>query len=405
MELNGFNSDNYRYFYLGKSKDWSSYTNFSYGELLESDIVKISKEDLLQRLFSHNYSRIKGNIYEHEVVEYPVDEPFDIFKYISMQKPIKFKWDGVFAFRYDVGEYAFINAWMNEKMSSNRRSRRDFYSSVYEENKRVLNLISEEEKIELNNEYFNSIVTLSKQIVSSNQQLQNFKPTVFKLKVNTSFELEYNKDEEWYLTDPAIFMVMFNQDFIRLLANSTEILGSEKERIFFEEYKDNINNKKRRYYKFKDNIKIDNIWTLMNTFSLEHFGVGFSQTILRANVWTIDTCKLNKNNFNPGGIVKYFYVDYCDDFCDRIAEREILKVANRVNYEEAKNIEDENINAENAKKQLDDETEYIKNHEKAYKKYCQNQGSIKYSGFIESEKKQHVKRLVKILNNRAKNIN
>lgn len=405
MELNGFNSNNYRYFYLGRSKEWSGYTNFSYGELLENDIVKISKEDLLQKLFSHNYHRIKENIYEHEVVEYPVNEPFDIFKYISIQKPIKFRWDGVCAFGYDEGEYALINAWMNERMNSNRRSYHDILTPICEANRRVLNLIREEEKIEFNNETFNFIDTLNKQIVSSNQQLQNFEPKVFKFKVNTSFELEYNKDEKWYLTDPSIFMAMFNQDFIRLLANSTEILGNEKERIFFEEYKDNINNMTRRYYKVKDNIKIYNVNVLTNEFSLEHFGVGFSHIITNRNAKFVYTCKLNKSNFNPDGSVKYFYVDYCDDFYDRIAEREILKIANRVTFEEAKNIENENKNAINAKKHLDAQMEYIKKHKKAYRKYCGSHGSSNYSDFIESEKKQHIKRLVKILNNRAKNIN
>lgn len=120
MECNGFNSDNYRYFYLDKSKAWSGFTSFTYGELLETDIIKISREDLSKKLFNSNYwNRIIPNTYDHSIVEHIMNEPFGLYKYISMQNHITFKWNGVISFCYEVGEYAIINERLERKMSSN----------------------------------------------------------------------------------------------------------------------------------------------------------------------------------------------------------------------------------------------------------------------------------------------
>lgn len=56
MKLNGFDSDNYRYFYLDKSEICKDkYISFTYGELLENDIYKISREDLKRMIFSSTY--------------------------------------------------------------------------------------------------------------------------------------------------------------------------------------------------------------------------------------------------------------------------------------------------------------------------------------------------------------
>ena len=63
MKCNGFDSDNYRYFNLNKSGGFSGYTNFSYGELKDNDIIKLSNKDLVNLLFSNNYFSLKDDIY------------------------------------------------------------------------------------------------------------------------------------------------------------------------------------------------------------------------------------------------------------------------------------------------------------------------------------------------------
>lgn len=121
----------------------NGFNNLSYGKLVEIDIIKISKGDLLVRMFNDNYYRfIKSNIYEHEIVEYPMEEQFDLFKYISIQKTIRFKYDGVLEFLYMYGEYAIIDDWMDKKTSSYNTTRRILCSgSICEENKRVLSVV------------------------------------------------------------------------------------------------------------------------------------------------------------------------------------------------------------------------------------------------------------------------
>lgn len=394
MKLNGFNSDDYRYFYLDKSQDWSGFTNFSYGELKENDIIKLSKRDLAERLFSSNYyNRIIENIYPHNVVEYPLDKPFDLFEYIKMQQPITFKWNGVLSFIYEYGEYAYINSWMNQKMNSSKNSKRiSAYrdcGTIKEENERILNLIRDEE-----------IVNIKKDLVISTEQLsQKFQNKTFKFKTDTKFELEYSKDETWSLVDSSIFMAVFNQDFIRLLANSTEILGQEKERIFLEEYKDNIPNLTRRYYRVKEGITINEIYEIIGDLSLEHFNSGFDSLIVRINAEMVSTCKLNKDNFNSNGSIKYFYVDYFDSFNDRIAEKEILKIAVRVSQKEALEIHQRNVASIMEKRTLNEALEYIQKHKSSYRKFCHRNIGTTPIDFVENEKQQLLKRLINILKN------
>lgn len=387
MECNGFNSDNYRYFYLDRSKDWSGFTNHTYGKLLGNDIIKISREDLKIRLFNSNYwDRIIQNIYEHYIVEYPINEPFDLYKYISMQNPITFKWDGILNFCYDEGEYAIINEWLGKKMSSNKPLVSMFPGeSVCEKNQKILDMICEEEKIR--------VKSIEDKI--ENQLPCEIEPQVFKFKKDTIFKLPYQKGETWILTDSSIFLALFNQDFIRLLSNSTEILGLEKERIFLEEYQDNIPNMTRRYYRVKENIVIDSVYQIMGDCSLESFDVGFESMVVRMNGVIVETCKLNSDN-----TVRCFFVDYSDSFKDRIAEKEILKIAYRLPQVDAKKLEDENINIIKEKQQFEEAVEYIRKNKKRYEKYCQRNDNPTPESFMNNEKEQLVKRLINTFNNR-----
>lgn len=212
--------------------------------------------------------------------------------------------------------------------------------------------------------------------------------------------MPYKKGESWILTEPSVFLALFNQDFIKLLSNSTEILDEEKEKIFYEEYKDNILTTTRRYYRLKENIIIDNVYQIADETSLEDFGVGFNSLVVRVNGALVDTCKYNKNNFAKFNSVKYFYVDYPDSFNDRIIEKEILKIAYRLPLVEALKIEKENLNCIKEKEQFDEASEYIRKNQKSYKKYCQKNPESNIYDFINYEKKQLVMRLVNTFNNK-----
>lgn len=389
MQCNGFNSDDYRYFYLEQSKDWAGFTNWSYGKLQENGIIKISKEDLKNRLFSDNYwNQIRPNIYEHEVVEYPSDQPFDLFEYISMQKAITFKWDGVLTFHFDTGEYAIINQWLAQKMSSPTPLSRILpEETIANKNKHVLSMVYAEEKIPMK-----SLEDKAKKELSLEIQ-----PQAFKFKESTPFYLECHLGESWPLTDTSIFLSVFNQNFIRLLANSKEIVGKEKEELFLREYQDNIPNTTLRYYHVKNHIHIDKVSRLMDECSLENFGVGFDSLIVRANAVMVDTCSFNRNNFLEDGSVKYFYVEYQDNFNDRIAEKEIKKVAIRLPYEKARQIEMENNIILKEKEDSQANTIYINKHKKQYDKFCKRNPQGTHEDFIQKERKELALRLVKSL--------
>lgn len=391
MQCNGFNSDNYRYFYLEQSKDWASFTNLNYGQLQENDIIKVSKEDLKNRLFSSNYwYQIRPKIYKSEVVEYPSDQPFDLFKYISMQQAITFKWDGVLTFNFDRGEYAIINQWLAQKMSSHTPLSRILpEETIADKNKHVLSMVYAEEKIPMKSLEDKARKELSLEI----------QPQAFKFKESTPFSIECHPGESWPLTDTSIFLSVFNQNFIRLLANSREIVGKEKEELFLREYQDNIPNTTRRYYQVKNRIHIDKVSKLMDECSLEDFGVGFDSLIVRANAVMVGTCSFNRNNFWEDGSVKYFYVEYQDSFNDRIAEKEIEKVAIRLPYEKAMQIETENNIILKEKKDSQANAIYINKHKKQYDKFCKRNPQGTYEDFIQKERKELALRLVKSLTN------
>ncbi len=392
MKCNGFDSDNYRYFNLNKSGGFSGYTNFSYGELKDNDIIKLSNKDLVNLLFSNNYFSLKDGIYPYHIKEYPSNEPFDLFKYIRMQDAITFKRDGVVRFSFGYGEYAFISDFMKEKMNSNMLSTKLLVdTTIKEENERMLSLIKESEKVKLGNS------SLKEEIVPCNRQGYKFIKDI-------CFELEYHKDESWSLTEPSLFLALFNQDFIRLLSNSTEIVGKDKEEIFLSEYQDNLDEMPIRYYQVKDDVKVDSLGELFNSFSLNNFDKDYHSIVVRENAKMIDICKVNRDNFKEDGSLKYFYVTYDNDFSDRIAEREILKIAVRVPYKEALKRYKMDLECIKEKRLFDEAEEFVKNHKASYNKFIRKNKDVTPVDFLLRERSMLEKRLVKTLKTRVDTI-
>ena len=61
----------------------------------------------------------------------------------------------------------------------------------------------------------------------------------------------------------------------------------------------------------------------MGECSVDGLGCEFSSFVIRMNASMLGICKYNLDNYNKDGTVKYFYIDYNDSICDRIAEKEI----------------------------------------------------------------------------------
>ena len=354
--------------------------------------LKLTNKDLVNLLFSNNYFSLKDDIYSYHIKEYPSNEPFDLFKYIRMQDAITFKRDGVVLFSFGYGEYAFISNFMKEKMNSNMLSTKLLVdTTIKEENKRIFSLIKESEKVKLGNS------SLKEEIVPCNRQGYKFIKDI-------CFELEYHKGEAWSLTEPSLFLALFNQDFIRLLSNSTEIVGEDKEEIFLSEYQDNLDELPIRYYQVKDDVKVNSLGELFDSFSFNNFDKDYHNIVVRENAKMIDICKANRDNFKEDGSIKYFYVTYDDDFSDRIAERELLKIAVRVPYKEALKRYKMDLECIKEKRIFDEAEEFVKRHKASYNKFIRKNKDVTPVDFLLRERSMLEKRLVKTLKTRVDTI-
>lgn len=81
--------------------------------------------------------------------------------------------------------------------------------TILKRNQKILNMIYDSEKININTITDKTLNYLSYQI----------QPQGFKFKVDTSFKLPYKKGESWILTEPSVFLALFNQDFINYEKN------------------------------------------------------------------------------------------------------------------------------------------------------------------------------------------
>lgn len=404
MKLNGFDSDNYRYFLLQDNSCFKKYNDIVYSELVSGDIVKISCKELKNNLLNSNfYRQIISVIYPFDVKEYPKDEEFDLFKYISMQENIKYKYNSVINLSYDSGEYAFIDSWMMNKLNSLSKSHRLFLKrnsgSIWEENNRIFNMIEDSEKIDVSSINFQLEDKLKNKIDGVYNQLDIKNNRAFHFSEDTSFEAEVFKEEVWPLTNLSVLLSLINQKFIHLFSNSVELLGKDKEEVFFEEYKDNIPNTNRRYYKVKSGVKVNNIYQLVGECSVDDLGCEFSSLVVRVNAPFLDTCKYNIDNYNKDGTIKYFYIDYNDSICDRIAEKEILKVATRLSFTDS--LVRYRMDLEKEKQNIleKEALQYVNKHKSSYKKASRG-GYITPLEFVELEKNKLQKRIVKTLENR-----
>lgn len=411
MELNGFNSDDYRYFKIIND------VHFGHHVYKKGAIIKFNQDNLKKYLFDKNYHIIISNAFSYfpreyipEFKPYPVNEPFDLIKYINMQEQIIFPQDCNLNITIENNKFLVIDKWLNEKINNE-----DLFNSIDTLDYGVKN------SKELNNQIFTpfsseEIITDFK-LLRALQQTHNhndqqslcniskekFKAQAYRNKGLKKFiNLNFKKGEIVNLSKPDIAMLVLNQDFINLIINSTEIIGIEKEIIFKNEYKDNIPYEPIRYYKFKDRIKLKPneirslYWDMDNTFYRLYPNSNY-------NLYHISIPHINHDemSLDNNGYVKYFNIYYEDGTDDYLAENEILKIADRLSQDEAIKLYEAKKQAEFLYKREKETDKYIQKHKSRYEKVRRKNPNITPIQFMDSEierdKKYQATRLVKVL--------
>lgn len=205
------------------------------------------------------------------------------------------------------------------------------------------------------------------------------------------FKIPFQKEETWFLTNPAVSFLLLNQEFIREMYASEEILGEEKEMIFYEEYKDNIPNTKIRYYEIKEDVLVTNAHELDSEMGLEDFNHQYSSIILRM-YGTLLFCKENIENYRKDLTIKTFAILYNDSVHDRDLEEEIEKIAIRIPFEEALIKYKKDIETLNEKQERKEIEEVISKYKRKFHK-----SHLSPEEFFKKEKMQAEQNLVRVL--------
>lgn len=337
MELNGFNSDDYRYFFINKDVKWIDTTGMlSYFN--NGDIVKIRNDKLIERLFNSNYyNRFREYLIDPnlsieerlnskslEMPIYPKENAIDFNAILNMIPPFELQYDYTYGIIVEPGEYVLFNDWFMDRLSMEGKTHHwRFPGSSKETNYSELS-----DKMKLVDS--KTHISDSSSLIVRNSTMEIAQAEMLKY-----LFLPFKKGEVWSIKNPSLAFSLLDQDMLLLLFNSTEILGSEKERLFECEYKDNIQNKTIRYYKVKDKFKVKSIADICSEVGLEDFSIGFSSFTVRKCNGDIKCNKYNKDNFDCNGNIKYFYVEYGDSMSDSVMEKELLKIAVRLDQEHA----------------------------------------------------------------------
>ena len=361
MIVNGFNSDDYRYFKNKKT----------------GKLYKFKNSSLNQLLFK---------TYIHDLnTEYPKDKLFDLIEFIKMQPPITFDADGYEDFHFKTDEYCLMTEWLEDRIFAKNIPIHLLFTTsetIKAHNLDKLSQIDDSEKIDINSiEFSNFLITLSS--INNKFSLSNLK-RMYKFNRGICFRLPFKQGEKWDLSkNIGLLFLIVNHNFVKLIYDCDEILGKEKEKIFYEQYKDNIPNTTLKYYKLNDNVKVKTPFELYNLY---------------ADV-NICFCQYNKNNYDADGNIRYFYIKFYNTNNDLSHENNILQYATRLCQEDAIKNYTEDLEAEKLHKRELEALEYVKKHISKYKKGTNR--NMTPLEFMESEQKKEReylgKRLTKTL--------
>jgi len=404
MECNGFDSSQFRYFKLINKTDEYSTCFSVLPYLKENMIFKISEESLYGNVFSGTFYRtIEKHLENFEVKKLPNEEIFDVIKFLTLQDDLII--DADYQTKFSFGTYSFciVDSWLKAKMNDGDLYEGTWFSdpkSLATRNAEVFSWVEESEK--LSNDIIKSqaLTLLNNSVLSNSGEVE-----IYKFKTDTPIHLNLRKGEVLKLTNPVIALALIDQDYLKLLANSEEIIGEEKEKCFLEEFKDFVPGTLRKYYKLKDKIKTKDIYDISSQYRLNDFGCGYS-TYFAGWCGSINFCKYNTHNYREDGTIQYFYVDYHASISDSVVAKEILKIADCLSQEEAILRNNMDVEATERYKLEQRALEFVKNHKAKY--YKGTNRLLTPVEFMQQEEDKERKglgiRLVKTLNKRINDI-
>ncbi|MBO5095984.1 MAG: hypothetical protein J6B98_03840 [Bacilli bacterium] len=404
MECNGYNSSKFRYFKLINDKENYSSCFLSFPHLKRDMIFKIPEDSLYVNIFSRTFkSNIKNHINKIDIKRISNDESFDVIKFLTLQDPLIIIDDYQTEFSFEQGFFCIIDPWLKEKMKDTSLYQRTWFSdpkSLAQRNIEIFNLVDDDERLSKE-----TIKSKALALWNNNGLANSSEVEFYKFKTNTPIHFNLKKGEVLNLSNPVIALALIDQDYLKLLANSEEILGVEKENYFIEEFKDFVPGTLRKYYKLKDNIKINEIYDINSEFRLNNFDCGYS-SFLAGGYGRINFYQYNDANYNDDGTIAYFYVDYGASVSDSIVENEILKIADCLPQDEAIIRYNMDIEAKKRRKLELEALEYVKNHKAKYYKGT-NRLLTPVEFMLQEEAKERKSlgmRLVRTLNKRINDI-
>lgn len=363
MICNGYHSSNYLYFKVTNEFEVNScFSVFSYFE--PGKIYKIPKNVLSSLIFSECFfSCFQKSLDDFEINLTNLKEPFNIISLIESIPVLKVNRNCNTNFYFESKEYCVIDSWLKEKMNSQEMYISGIFNrkTIQERNQEVFSYVTEEERIPID--------FIEKQLISENNTLPAERKhlSIYKFITGTPIHFWIYKGEELDLKNPTIALALLNQNFLKFLGSSIEILGAEKEKKFIDDFKDYIPNSKRKYYKLKSDVKVTNIYKLKDECCLDRYNHNYKSLIV-AGWGQVGMYKSNPLNYDADGFIKYFYVDYTDSIADSAVEYEILKIADCLSQEEAIKKYEEDLKAQAIYKKKQEALEYVKLHKNRYKK-------------------------------------
>lgn len=407
MECNGFDSSKFRYFRLKKEdKEYKEYSTsfivFPY--LKENMVFKMSDDSLYENIFSNTFYRcIQKHLENFEVKRLSNENLFDVIEFLTIQDDLVIDADYQTEFSYETGCFCVIDSWLKEKMNDKDLYKLTRFSdpkSLAERNAEVFSYVDDDERLP------DDIIKSKALALMKNTDLANSSNAeIYKFKTNTPIHFNLHKGEVLKLSNPVIALALIDQDYLKLLANSEEILGEEKEKYFLSDFKDFIPGTKRKYYKLKDRIRIKDIYDISDPFRFRSFKCNFKNDLV-GGYCKVGFCKHNSENFRDDGTIAYFYVDYRAGISDSVVENELLKIADCLSQEDAiirKNMDVQAIERYNLEQRA---LEYVKNHKAKYNKGANR--LLTPVQFLEQEEEKEKQglgiRLVKSLNKRINDI-
>lgn len=432
MIINGFNSDDYRYFKMTNDLENLSIFGECIKGIKTGEIIKIENDLLQEYLIGIKYSRYLQQIepYNYKIKKYPKDKPFNIVEFLKIQNPITPSTYGL-NFYLQKNQLFYINKWLKEKledpipMGTLSIAYHCRYTTFAELNYAhqefikdcelnitnfpfLLNDCNHAENVEENNNSNNILSqTTTNKNITNNASLNKHSNRMYLLSGTMEFWIHFKPEEKLYFNNPAVAILFSNQDLIKLLYNSVEVLGEEKEELFKEEYKDNIPNTNIKYYKLKDGINLPPE-TIRYSLHLEktlpylkHLDINFPKNTGFDSEWYAGFNYYSSSDLRNDGYLKYFYINYGNNIRSNKTEKEVLKFAERLNEKEAKQHYDIlKTDESNYTKKINAEI-YINEHKKRYMKEKRKNHNITPILFMDSEiqreKKYQATKLAKVL--------